>query len=79
MNQRIYTGSDTDVETEVNVPRNQLGTEYAHRVAEGRVSESQLVLSFFVRAYNVILGNLLDNRSDGNDLCHFVSQSSVAE
>ena len=79
MNQRIYTGSDTDVEAEVNVPRNQLGTEYAHRVAEGCVSEFQLVLSFFVCSYNVILGNLFDNRSDGNDLCHFVSQCSVAE
>ena len=77
--QRIYTGSDTYIEAQVYVPRNQLGTEYTHGVAESSVSQLQLVLSFFGLAYNIIFGNLLDNRSDGNDLCHFIRQSSITQ
>ncbi|MBR4862341.1 MAG: YegP family protein [Firmicutes bacterium] len=60
------------------MPRNQLGTEYTHSVAESSVSQGQLVHSFFGTFY-VFFSDLLDNRSDSNDLSHFVSQTCVTQ
>ena len=75
---RINGGADTEEESHVAVPGDELRAENAHRVGHGRVSQGQRVHILF-GTDNVFFRDVLNDRADGYDLRHFIGERRVAE